>query len=48
MALGSTPALAAYSVTRHDGTVSVTVANVTGLAGANTALRKLRARFPAA
>ena len=44
MALGSAPALAAYSVTRHDGTVSVTVNNVSGVGGANTALQKLRAR----
>lgn len=44
MALGSAPALAAYSVTRHDGTVSVTVANLSGMTGANTALRRLRAR----
>jgi hypothetical protein len=44
MALGSAPALAAYSVTRHDGTVSVTVNNVSGVRGANTALQKLRAR----
>ena len=44
MVLGSAPALAAYSVTRHDGTVSVTVNNVSGVRGANTALQKLRAR----
>jgi len=43
MALGSTPALAAYSVTHHDGTVSVSVDNSAGVAGANTALHKLKA-----
>jgi hypothetical protein len=44
MALGSAPAMAAYSVTRHDGTVSVSVYNATGVAGANSALKKIRAR----
>ena len=44
MALGSAPAMAAYSVTRHDGTLSVSVYNATGVAGANAALKKLRAR----
>jgi len=43
MTLGSTPALAAYSVTHHDGTVSVSVDNSAGVAGANTALHRLRA-----
>jgi len=36
--------MAAYSVTRHDGTVSVTVNNTSGVRGANTALQKLQAR----
>ena len=44
MALGSAPAMAAYSVTRHGGTVSVSVDNVSGVAGANAALHGLRAR----
>jgi hypothetical protein len=44
MALGSAPASAAYSVTRHDGTVSVSVYRASGLAGANAALHKMRAR----
>jgi hypothetical protein len=44
MALGSAPAMAAYSVTQHDGTVSVSVYNASGVAGANAALRRLRAR----
>jgi hypothetical protein len=44
MALGSAPAMAAYSVTRDGGTVSVSVANASGVAGANAALRALRAR----
>ena len=45
MALGSTPALAAYSVTRHgDGTVTVSVSRLSGVAGADAALRAIRAR----
>ena len=44
MALGSAPATAAYSVARHDGTLSVSVYNATGVAGANSALKKLKAR----
>ena len=44
MALGSAPASAAYSVTQHDGTVSVSVYNASGVAGANAALHRLRAR----
>ncbi|HEV8220046.1 MAG TPA: hypothetical protein VGQ05_07270, partial [Streptosporangiaceae bacterium] len=44
MALGSAPAMAAYSVTRHDGTLSVSVYNATGVAGANAALKKIKAR----
>jgi hypothetical protein len=44
MALSSTPAMAAYSVTRHDGTVSVSVSRLAGVAGANATLRRLRSR----
>ena len=43
MTLGSTPAYAAYSVTRHDGTLSVSVSRLSGVAGANAALHALRA-----
>jgi hypothetical protein len=43
LAVGSAPA-AAYSVTRHDGTVSVSVYRASGVAGANAALHRLRAR----
>ncbi len=44
MALGSTPALAAYSVTRHNGTVTVAVNRASGVAGANTTLHAMGAR----
>ena len=44
MTLSSAPAMAAYSVTRHDGTVSVSVYNASGVAGANAALRGMHAR----
>ena len=45
LALGSTPALAAYSVTRHaNGTVTVAVNRASGVAGANVALHALGAR----
>jgi hypothetical protein len=45
MALGSAPALAAYSVTRHaNGTVTVSVDRASGMAGANAALHAMRAR----
>jgi hypothetical protein len=44
MALGSAPAMAAYSVTRHDGVVTVSVNRASGVAGANAALRKMHAR----
>ena len=45
MALGSTPALAAYSVTRHDdGTVTVAVYRASGVAGANVTLHAMGAR----
>ncbi len=43
-ALGSAPAMAAYSVTGHDGTVTVSVYRASGVAGANAALHRLRAR----
>jgi len=44
MALGSAPATAAYSVTQHDGTVAVSVNRASGMAGANAALHRIRAR----
>ena len=45
LALGSTPALAAYSVTGHaNGTVTVAVNRASGVAGANLALHALGAR----
>jgi hypothetical protein len=45
MALGSAPALAAYSVTQHaNGIVTVSVDRASGVAGANAALRAIRAR----
>ncbi len=44
MALGSAPALAAYSVTQHNGTVTVSVDRASGVAGANTALHAMGAR----
>ena len=44
MALSSAPAMAAYSVTRDDGTVSVSVYNASGVAGANAALDAMHAR----
>ena len=44
MALSSAPAMAAYSVTQHDGTVSVSVDNASGVAGANAALHMIHAR----
>ncbi len=45
MALGSAPASAAYSVTRHaNGTVTVSVNRLSGVAGANAALHAMRAR----
>jgi hypothetical protein len=45
MALGSAPAAAAYSVTQHDGAVSVSVDDASGVSGANAALHRLRARI---
>ncbi len=44
MALGSTPALAAYSVTQHNGVVTVAVNRPSGVAGANTTLHAIGAR----
>jgi hypothetical protein len=45
MALGSAPAYAAYSVTRHaNGTVTVSVDRASGVAGANATLHAMRAR----
>ena len=45
LALGSTPALAAYSVTGHaNGTVTVAVNRASGVAGANVALHAMHAR----
>src|SRR5215831_3547764 len=44
VALGSAPASAAYSVTQHDGTVSVAVYSASGVVGANAALHRIRAR----
>src|SRR5580692_9429000 len=44
LALGSTPALAAYSVTQHNGTVTVAVNRPSGVAGANVTLHAMGAR----
>lgn len=44
LALGSAAPAMAYSVSQHDGAVSVSVANSTGVAGANTALQHLKSR----
>jgi hypothetical protein len=45
LALGSAPALAAYSVTRHgNGTVTVAVNRPSGVAGANVTLHAMGAR----
>jgi hypothetical protein len=44
MALGSAPAMAAYSVTQHDGTVSVSVYRASGVPAANAALHRIHAR----
>jgi hypothetical protein len=44
MALGSAPASAAYSVTQHDGAVTVSVDRASGVAGANAALHRIHAR----
>jgi hypothetical protein len=46
VALGSSPASAAYSVTRHpNGTVTVAVNRLSGVAGANGTLHKMHARI---
>ena len=45
MALGSAPASAAYSVTQHDGAVTVSVDRASGVAGANAALHRIHARI---
>ena len=44
MVAGSAPALAAYSVTQHNGTVMVAVNRPSGVAGANATLHAMRAR----
>jgi hypothetical protein len=44
LALSSAPAMAAYSVTQHDGTVAVAVYRASGVAGANAALHRIGAR----
>jgi hypothetical protein len=44
LAPGSAPAYAAYSVTKHNGTVTVAVNRPSGVAGANAALHAIRAR----
>jgi hypothetical protein len=44
MALGSAPALAAYSVTRHDSAITVAVNRPAGVAGANVTLHAMGAR----
>ena len=42
--LGSAPALAAYSVTRHDNAITVAVNRASGVAGANVTLHAMGAR----
>lgn len=44
MALSSAPAMAAYAVTQQAGSTSVSVYGASGVAGANAALHRLRAR----
>jgi|SRR5579875_1317850 len=44
LALSAAPAMAAYSVSQHNGTTSVSVYNESGVAGANGALHKMHAR----
>jgi hypothetical protein len=44
LALGSAPALAAYSVTQHNGAVTVAVNRPSGVAGANATLHAMSAR----
>ena len=45
LALGSAPAYAAYSVTQHNGNVSVSVNRASGVTGANAALHAIHARI---
>jgi len=45
MALGSSPASAAYSVTQQDGAVTVSVGRASGVAGANAALHGMHTRI---
>ena len=45
LAFGGAPAYAAYSVTQHNGAVSVAVNRASGVAGANTALHAIGARL---
>ena len=44
MALGSAPASAAYSVTQHDGTVTISVSRASGVGGANATLHTMHVR----
>jgi hypothetical protein len=44
MALGSAPALAAYSVTQHDNAITVAVNRPSGVTGANVTLHAMGAR----
>jgi hypothetical protein len=44
LALGSTPALAAYSVTQHDNALTVAVNRPSGVTGANVTLHAMGAR----
>ena len=44
LALGGTPALAAYSVTQHDNAITVAVNRPSGVAGANVTLHAMGAR----
>jgi hypothetical protein len=45
MALSGAPAMAAYSVTQHNGTVTVSVERASGVVGANTTLHSLGAHI---
>jgi hypothetical protein len=44
MALGGTPAMAAYSVTQHDNAITVAVNRPSGVTGANVTLHAMGAR----
>jgi len=44
LALASAPAMAAYSVSRHNGAVTVSVYRASGVPGANAVLHKMHAR----